>query len=453
MRGLGKAARLAHAVPMQPSPPEPAIPRLEFAVLFIVLLLVAAGNTAMQTVLPGIARVIGIPDLAVALIFSLSALLWTFSAPYWARQSDIRGRRRLIMVGVVGFGVSMLGCAIIIHAGLIGLLAPVATFILFAMMRSLFGIFGSASNPASQAYIAARTSPAGRTAALSILASAFGLGTIIGPAIAPLFVIGVLGLAGPMFAFATFAVFVLIAVQRFLPDDDPQHFVASSTQSGTPASEPLVSGSASGASLAAATAGRGVRLSWRDARIMPFMIFGFASGSVQAATGQALGFLIIDRLGGDAMQAQGNIAIAFMAGAGATLLAQWGIIPKLAMQPPALMRWGTIIATIGSAGIAMAPNFHALVVAFALLSLGFGLARPGFTAGASLAVSRSEQGGAAGAITAINGACYIGGPAIGIGLYTLQGELPYWLAAVALLALLAYTMATPTLTQEGVPED
>lgn len=438
---------------MQVSPPEPAIPRREFAVLFMVLLLVAAGNTAMQTVLPGIARVIGIPDLAVALIFSLSALLWTFSAPYWARQSDIRGRRKLILVGIVGFGVSMLGCAIIIHAGLIGLIAPAATFILFAIMRSLFGIFGSASNPASQAYIAARTSAATRTSALSILASAFGLGTIIGPAVAPLFVIGALGLAGPMFAFATFAVVVVIAVQRWLPDDDPKHFVTSAPPSGTPSSEPLVSGGGSGASLAAATAGRGTRLSWRDQRILPFMIFGFASGSVQAATGQALGFLIIDRLGGDAMQVQGNIAIAFMAGAGATLLAQWGIIPKLAMQPPALMRWGTAIAAIGSAGIAMAPNFHALVVAFALMSLGFGLARPGFTAGASLAVTRAEQGGAAGAITAINGACYIGGPAIGIGLYTVQGELPYWLAAGALLALLAYTIRKPALIQNPTGRD
>lgn len=432
-----------------PAPEDTPIPRTEFAVLFIVLLLVAAGNTAMQTVLPGIARVIGIPDLAVALIFSLSALLWTFSAPYWARQSDIRGRRRLILVGVIGFGTSMLGCAVIIHAGLSGWLAPAATFILFAFMRALFGIFGSASNPASQAYIAARTTPATRTAALSILASAFGLGTIIGPAVAPLFVIGVLGLAGPMFAFAAFAVLVIIAVRRLLPDDDPSHFAEGGPAAGTPTSEPLVSGSASGASLKAATAGRGQRLAWRDPRILPFMVFGFASGSVQAATGQALGFLIIDRLGGDAMQAQGNIAIAFMAGAGATLLAQWGIIPRLALQPPALMRWGTIIAALGCAGIALAPNFHGLVVAFGLLSLGFGLARPGFTAGASLAVGRDEQGGAAGAITAINGACYIGGPAIGIGLYTLQSELPYWLSAAAMLALLAYTLATPTLTREA----
>ena len=41
------------------------MPRREFAVLFAVLLTVAAGNTALQTVLPAIARVIHIPDMLV----------------------------------------------------------------------------------------------------------------------------------------------------------------------------------------------------------------------------------------------------------------------------------------------------------------------------------------------------------------------------------------------------
>ena len=259
--------------------------------------------------------------MLVAIIFSFSALLWTFTAPYWARQSDIRGRRRLMEVGVIGFGVSMLGCGLVILAGLKGLLLPVATFALFAAMRSLFGLFGSASNPAAQAYVAARTSEAQRTNALSTLSSAFGLGTILGPALAPLFIIGALGLAGPLFAFAAVAVVVLVAVHRYLPDDDPTHFpgtigaaaYAPATPGlghGAPASEPTVSGGATGGSLKAAAVGRGPRLSWRDPRIMPFMIFGFFSGSIQAATGQALGFLVIDKIGGNAIQAQHEIAIA-----------------------------------------------------------------------------------------------------------------------------------------------
>jgi MFS family permease len=433
-----------------------SMPRREFAVLYAVLITVAAGNTALQTVLPAIARVIKIPDMLVAIIFSFSALLWTFTAPYWARQSDIRGRRRLMQVGVIGFGVSMLGCGIVIFAGLKGLLVPVATFALFAGTRSLFGLFGSASNPAAQAYVAARTSESERTNALSTLSSAFGLGTIIGPAVAPLFIIGVLGLAGPLFAFAVMALFVLVAVRRYLPDDDPTHFpgligapvdaaAVSGGAHGAAASEPTVSGGATGASLQAAAAGRGKRLSWRDPRILPFMIFGFFSGSIQAATGQALGFLVIDKLGGNALQAQQEIAIIFMAGAGATLLVQWGLIPMFRMAPPSLMRVGTMVAAVGTLGVALAPDFHALVVAFALSSMGYGFARPGFTAGASLAVGQAEQGGVAGAVTSINGSCFVLAPAIGIGLYQIAPTLPYLLGAGALLALLIYASSSAVL--------
>lgn len=425
------------------------IPRHEFATLFAALLVVAAGNTALQTVLPAIARVIHIPDLLVAVIFSFSALLWTFSAPYWARQSDLRGRRRLIEVGIAGFGVSMLGCGLAILAGLKGWLAPVATFALFATLRSLFGIFGSASNPAAQAYVAARTSEGERTNALATLASAFGLGTIIGPAVAPLFIIGFLDLAGPLFANAVIAVVVLLAVRRWLPDDDPTHQPnlpgLDLAAHGAPASEPLVSGGMTGANVQAAVAGRPPRLSWRDPRILPFMIFGFFSGSIQAATSQALGFLVIDRLGVGPVAAQPSIAIVFMASAGATLLAQWGLIPLFRMTPPSLMRWGTALAALGTAGVALAPDFHGLVVAFGLMSLGYGLARPGFTAGASLAVGRSEQGGVAGAVTSINGSCFVAAPAVGIGLYEIHRELPYLLGAVALVLLLVYAWRNPAL--------
>jgi MFS family permease len=423
-------------------------------VLFAVLLTVAAGNTALQTVLPAIARVIRIPDMLVAIIFSFSALLWTFTAPYWARQSDIRGRRRLMEVGIIGFGVSMLGCGVVIFAGLQGLLVPVATFALFAALRSLFGLFGSASNPAAQAYVAARTSEADRTNALSSLSGAFGLGTIIGPALAPLFIIGALGLSGPLFAFAAIAVFVLLAVRRWLPDDDPTHFPAAASPvelpHGAPASEPTLTGGATGGSLQAAAAGRTPRLSWRDPRILPFMIFGFFSGSIQAATGQALGFLVIDKLGGTPLEAQQEIAIIFMASACATLLVQWGLIPLFRMAPPGLMRWGTLVAAIGTAGVAFAPDFHALVVAFALSSMGYGFARPGFTAGASLAVGRDEQGGVAGAVTSINGSCFVLAPAIGIGLYQIGPTLPYLLGAAALVVLFVFSSTNAALRRAPV---
>ncbi len=427
-----------------------ALPARHFALVFTALLVTAAGNTALQSVLPVIGREIGIPDIAIAVIFSLSALFWTFSAPFWARQSDVRGRRRLMQVGVAGFGISMVLCAAVILAGLRGLIAPLVVFILFTMARSLFGLFGAAANPAAQAYVAGRTTPAERTGALAILASAFGLGTILGPGVAPLFVLPVVGLSGPMFAFAVIALAVALALQWGLPDDDPTHAPASGARRGrgAAAAMPSIGSMPTGASALAAeemtASGDRRRMKLADPRIRPFMIYGFAAGSLQAATGQAIGFLIIDRVaGGAGLPATQLISIAFMVAAGATLLAQWGIIRLLDLVPSQLMRWGSLIAALGTAGIAVAPTFHMLVLAFALASAGFGFARPGFTAGASLAVGRAEQGAVAGAVTAVNGACFILAPAVGIGLYALAPELPYALAALGLVGLAAYAWANP----------
>src|SRR3546814_8505886 len=93
-------------------------------------------------------------------------------------------------------------CGLTLCAGLSGWLAGCATFILFALFRSLYGGFGSASPPAVQAYVAARTDPEERTQALSLVSSSFGLGTVIGPAVAPFFLLPVFGLAGPLLVFA-----------------------------------------------------------------------------------------------------------------------------------------------------------------------------------------------------------------------------------------------------------
>ena len=82
------------------------------------------------------------------------------------------------------------------------------------------------------------------------------------------------------------------------------------------------------------------------------------------------------------------------------------------------------------------------------MSLGYGLARPGFTAGASLAVTRAEQGGVAGAVTSINGSCFIFAPAIGIGLYQFGHTLTYWLGAVGLACLAVYAFTQPALGRE-----
>ena len=99
---MGVAYHYEHACPYMTVTHKRAIiadksRRRDFAIVFAVMMAVAAGNSGLQSVLPAIGREIGIPDPLVAGIFSLSALLWTVSAPVWARASDRRGRKPLIL--------------------------------------------------------------------------------------------------------------------------------------------------------------------------------------------------------------------------------------------------------------------------------------------------------------------------------------------------------------------
>ena len=196
----------------------------DFALLFTVMLTIAAGNTALQSVLPALGRSLGVADRAVAAAFSVSALLWVISAPFWANRSDRHGRRTMILLGVGGFTVSLSLCGVFLMMGINGWISGTAAFLAFICGRLIYGSFGSAAPPAVQALVAGETTREERTKALTLLASAFGLGTILGPAIAPYLFLGriggvEIGLAGPAFVFALFGVGVWITVRAMSSTD------------------------------------------------------------------------------------------------------------------------------------------------------------------------------------------------------------------------------------------
>jgi MFS family permease len=383
--------------------------------------------------MPAIGREIGIADFWVALAYTWSAVLWVVLAPYWAEKSDRHGRKALAVMGVSGFIVSMLLCGIALFAGLHRAIGGALTFALFAAFRAIYGGLGCATPSATQAYLASKTRRSGRVAALSALSSSFGLGTIIGPALAPLFVLPLLGLSGPLFAFAAIGVAVVLAIFFWLPNDRYRRRVGR----GAAMSYPSLASPPTGASVVAATAGRRTRrLGWSDPRVRPWIVAGVVAGHAQAATLTCLGFFVIDRLHLAPSGSEGPIAIVMMAGAAATLGAQWGLIPRLGLGPRSLILWGALIAAAGLVGTMLSRDLYGLTIGFALASLGFGFTRPGFTAGASLAVPLAEQGAVAGLITSANGISFVFAPAIGIGLYELNHDAPF-VACAAVLVLLS----------------
>ena len=415
-----------------------AMRRGHFLLLYAAMLVAASGNTAVQSVMPAIGREMAIPDVVVAIAYTVSAVLWVWLAPMWARASDRHGRKALILLGVGGFVASSLLCGLSLEAGLSGLVGGMTAFILFGIARAIYGALGSATPSATQAYLASKTRRTARVAALSALASSFGLGTVIGPAMAPLFVVPAVGLPGPFFGFALIGLAVWLSVWRWLPND-MNHGRGPRAGHGAAMSYPSIATPTTGASVIASTAPRlKVRMRWTDPRIRGWIVAGVASGHAQAAVLTYLGFLVIDRLALQPLGSEGPIAIVLMAGAAATLAAQWGLIPRLAMTARGLVAIGSLIAAGGFAILALADDLYALVVGFSLASLGFGFTRPGFTGGASLAVSLAEQGSIAGIITSANGVSYIAAPTLVMLIYQLDATLPSVLSGAGMIALAAW---------------
>ena len=402
-----------------------------FLLLYAAMLVAAAGNTSLQAVMPAIGREIGIADFWVAIAYTWSAVLWVALAPYWAERSDHHGRKVLTLLGVAGFVVSMLLCGLILHAGLEGWISGALTFILFALARAIYGSLGCATPSATQAYLASKTRRSGRVAALSALSSSFGLGTIIGPALAPLFVLPLVGLSGPLFGFAVIAMLVFAAIFAWLPNDR----FGRRTGRGAAMSYPSLASAVTGASVVAATSPRHQRLKWKDTRIRGWILAGVTAGHAQAATLTCIGFFIIDRLTLQPHGSEGPIAIVMMAGASATLGVQWGLIPRIGLSPRQLIVVGAITAAAGLTGTMLAQDLYGITIGFALASAGFGMTRPGFTGGASLAVPLAEQGSVAGVITSANGISFVAAPAAGMALYTANHLLPFAISAVILVAL------------------
>ncbi|MGX7953675.1 MFS transporter [Tsuneonella sp. HG249] len=404
--------------PIVTAAPRKPISRERMALLFMVMLTTAAGNTAMQSVMPSIGTELGVADVWISLAYTWSALLWVICAPLWARRSDRRGRKAMMALGLIGFSASFALCGVVLLFGLAGTLPALWTLLFFAAARSLYGGFGSAAPPAVQAYVASRTPRDERTKAMALIASSFGLGTVIGPALAPLLVFPATGLVGPFFAFAVAGLIVLFALRASLPDDDPMFATRSevvaapfSANSNPRPSERNEEDDGVGGDIP--------RLSWRDRRLRPWLVAGLVGGHAQAAFLGIVGFFILDRLGlrGDPEIGAGPIGLVLMSGAVATLLAQWGLIPMLKLGPRSSTLWGMALAVLGIGVFAASATLHAMSVGMAMASLGFGLYRPGFTAGASLAVTRAEQGQIGGIVASVNGAAYVVAPALGVWLY------------------------------------
>jgi len=385
-------------VPGVTSPTTPQERRFAFRILMLSSFCLGLGQTILFALLPPIARELGFADIQVGLIFSVSALLWFLTSPRWGRLSDRTGRKRIILLGVSAFAISLSAFALVLAFGLSGGLPPLLCFGLLLLARAGHGGVSSAAPAASQAYIADRTTPAERTANLASLSAAFGLGATVGPGLAGF--AAAFGPVAPLFGVSLVAVTALCLIARFLPERTPPRDRAARA-----------------------------RLRFSDPRLRALLAFGFVGGIVFAVPKQLLGFYLIDRLALDAAGATAALGLIFTLSSLMALFAQLVIIQRLRVPTAILLRIAPPILVIGHLTVGLTDHLPVIVGAMMLTGLGNGMFLPAFNGAISLSISPEEQGNAAGLGSSMTALALIFTPSIAFTVYKLAPSVPFFLSA------------------------
>jgi len=389
-----------------------------FFILFVSLLCMGAGQSVINPILQAVAPRLGLGPTQVTSIFACSALIWIFSSTFWGLRSDVWGRKPVMLLGLIAFALSFAAFASILSMGLRHALAASLIFPLLIASRCVYGTFGSGTSAAAQAYVADRTTPRERLSGVAVISMAFALGTIVGP-VAGVALIGVSPVA-PFYFVSAVALASAAAIWFLLPERTPP-------KSRLPQASTL---------------------HWYEPRMFPFVCFGVVLSFIGSIPQQILGFFLHDTLHRSPAEIEKYTIIGFVISAMAALFAQFVVVRRFRRSSRLLVIAGILILTASNLLFVFAHDFTMVVAALICSGLGLGMARPGFTAGASLSVTPHEQGAVAGLLGTAGAAGYIFGPVIGW-LYEIAPPVPYICGAVVMLMLLAAQYLSPVLYRAG----
>lgn len=371
------------------------------------LILVAAtaflyllGLGVLFPVLPYFGRELGLSEFEVGLLAGSYALASVVTAPFWGRFSDRYGRRPALLLGLVGFSLAF---------GLFGL---GTSFWQLLGARLLGGVLAAATQPAIMSYTVDITPPERRNVALGMVGAAFGLGALAGPVVGGL--LSDFGYRVPFFATAGIGAFTALAVAVFVRES-----LTPEIREETRRRRALLAGSGLGMRRIAAG-------------LAPFLAFSLLVQTGRSGFESTIGFLVDDRLAGDAA------SVGFLlGGAGiAAVIVQGGALRGLARRysDHQLMVAGTLLQVVGLLGLGFAPSWTWLVASALVLATGSALLTPTFTAALSRA-AEDVQGEVQGLNASAQSLGRAAGPMIFTLLYQQTGTLVPYLGAALLTAL------------------
>jgi DHA1 family multidrug resistance protein-like MFS transporter len=147
--------------------------RRRLLILAFTLVVVTLGFGLVMPIIPFYMELLGAGGTELGLLVASYAVMRLIFGPIWGSLSDRVGRKPILMIGVLGYGITMIGFGL-----------ATQLWMMFAA-RILAGILSSATAPTTMAYISDTTSEEDRGGGMGMLGAAGGLGAIFGPAVFP----------------------------------------------------------------------------------------------------------------------------------------------------------------------------------------------------------------------------------------------------------------------------
>lgn len=371
------------------------------------MFIVMVGFGVIMPILPFYAENMGATATHLGLLFAAYSVVQFIFAPMWGQLSDRIGRKPVLLIGLLGFGVSF---------ALFGLATKL--WMLFAA-RTLGGILSAATLPTVLAYVADTTDVKSRGKGMGIIGAASGIGITFGPVIGGY--LGEISPSLPFFFSALLALLVSIFAYFLLPESRSKAEQLQARAEGRKQSN-------MGEIWTALFGPIGFVL------ILAFLA-SFASANLEGT------FALFS-----------EVHLGFGESEMGLLFGVMGIVMALTqalLVGPFINRWGEermiqiglISSSIGFLALLLTYDMVSVAVVMALMGVGNAALRPSVNSLASKISPPDQQGSAMGIVSSYNSLGRIFGPIVGGVLFDVLGyQWPYFFGA--LVFLLVFGLAT-----------
>jgi len=382
------------------------------------LFTVGLGQSFVFVLVPPLARDLGLSEIQTSSIFSFFALAWATTSAFWGRTSDKYGRRNIAILGLVGYSISLIALITPLFLAQKNLLSVTLLFPALVLGRLINGLVGSATRPASFAYIADITSKDNRTVKFARLESSFLLGTVAGPLVG-----GFLFLISnetPFYVFSMLAFIAAIGIYRKLDSVTKKKNTVKKLN----------------------------KINWYSSTIWPFLAFAAVLSLCQASLLQSIGFYITD-LYSDFDNLPTLISMTFALLSISTIVSQYIFTDAFPMNNFNLLLFGTLLLIFSYFTMAFYQTISVYYLSIIVLGFGFGMTRPALASSLSLAQSPENQGSAAGYLGSVIPIGHMTTPFIAMPIYSINPAYLYYFSSVLCITLIVFIISQPILKKSG----